>query len=118
MKRATRKLRKAAETHVRAYEESLYEKLREGVETKAADVLYRIMDDDAERRAKEASVFSAQPLHVMLVQAVRVVVDVAADIGEARSAADVVNAFLVEGRSAYIGVALIVIAVVGLLACL
>ena len=105
-----------------ATRDSLYERAMLARERDALDVLHRVLDDDAERRAHEASTGRdtgvgtlSRPLHVVLMNAFRTLNEIAADLAEARwRPRAVARAFVAEGRATHVGVLLALGAVVAL----
>jgi hypothetical protein len=90
------------------YDESLYDKLTIAKEKGILDVLHRVLDDDAEQRARDDSKQSLikRPIHIILGDAFRVLREILVDLAESRRLSHVVRTFTKDGRPAYIGILL------------
>jgi hypothetical protein len=99
-----------------AFDESLYDRLTSAKERGVLDIMHRVLDDDAERRAHDVSqkALLSRPLHVVIMDAFRTLRDIVADLSEARSVAAAYTAVAANGRAKYIGVLLILAALSGL----
>ena len=96
-----------------AFDESLYEKLTVAKEKGVADILRRVLDDDAEKRARDDAERSLlrRPLHMIIMESFRVFKETLSDLSEAKTVKAMNRAITVDGRPAYIGVLLVLLAV-------
>lgn len=96
------------------FDESLYDKLTKSREDGSMAVLRRVLDDEKEIRDRENKTRSLinRPIHVIVMNAFRVIREIIADLSEAKSIKDVSNALNSQGRSAYVGVLLSIISII------
>ena len=81
-------------------------------ERRVLDTVDRVVNDARLFENERVSSFFSAPLHVICMRLVASVQAIMDELLEARSAQDVVNVFLVEERQIYVGLVLILVAIV------
>jgi hypothetical protein len=92
------------------YDDTLYDKLTQAKEQGILDVLHRVLDDDEEQQQRRNSTivqFYRKPLHIIILEAFRVVREVVSDLSDVSSVADLQRVLTADGRAKHIGVILV-----------